>query len=43
MLTIVGYGAMAKAIIAGLLEARIAVEVVGRDKKSLKSFAPYTL
>ena len=36
MLTIVGYGAMAKAIIAGLLEARIAVEVVGRDKKKLE-------
>ena len=36
MLTIIGYGAMARAIIEGLSEAKIAVEVVGRDEKKLE-------
>ncbi len=36
MLTIIGYGEMAKAIIAGLMEDRIAIEVIGRDEKKLE-------
>ncbi len=36
MLTIIGYGAMARAIIEGLSEAKIAMEVVGRDEKKLE-------
>ena len=36
MVTIVGYGAMAKAILEGLLQQNISCEIVGRDKQKLQ-------
>lgn len=39
MLTIIGYGAMAEAIIEGVLKNGIEVEVVGRDEKKLQEIS----
>ncbi|SMC10100.1 pyrroline-5-carboxylate reductase [Nitratiruptor tergarcus] len=39
MLAIIGYGEMAKAIIAPLTKAKIPLQVVGRDEKKLKEIA----